>query len=193
PGPGSSLHVELREAYPAAAGLRSWRRTAALDRDARTVRSSDTWEPAARRGHDDVPAVLLRHVIAGDPLEPARGPLRGRTLSGTGAELRWEAELGTGALERREIADPLLAASWGGAVHRLSLEGAERGRAALTVTAVGTAWAAGRDLQREGSAGAGADRRQERPAGTRPHHAQHERGREHPAQQRQPGPARPGR
>ena len=139
PGPGSALHLELREAYPAAAGLRSWRRTAALDRDARTVRISDTWELEARSGHEDVPAVLLRHVIAGDPLEHAPGLLRVRTLSGTVAELRWEAELGTGALERREIDDPLLAASWGGAVHRLSLEGAERGRAALTVTAVGTA------------------------------------------------------
>src|SRR5699024_1226834 len=192
PGPGSALHLELREAYPAAAGLRSWRRTAALDRDARTVRISDTWELEARSGHEDVPAVLLRHVIAGDPLEHAPGLLRVRTLSGTVAELRWEAELGTGALERREIDDPLLAASWGGAVHRLSLEGAERGRAALTVTALGPARAAGRALQREGSAGAGADRRQDRPAGTGPDHVQHERGREHPAQQRLPGQAHHG-
>ncbi|MGN7210567.1 heparinase II/III domain-containing protein [Brachybacterium paraconglomeratum] len=138
PGSGSALHLELREAYPAAAGLRSWRRTAALDRDARTVRVSDTWELEARSGHESVPPVVLHHVIAGDPLEHAPGLLRVRTLSGSVAELRWEAELGAGALERREIDDPLLTASWGGAVHRLSLPGAERGSAALTVTAADT-------------------------------------------------------
>ena len=137
-GAGSALHLELREAYPAAAGLRSWRRTAALDRDSRTVTVSDTWELEARSGHESVPPVVLHHVIAGDPLEHAPGLLRVRTLSGAVAELRWEAGLGAGALERREIDDPLLAASWGGAVHRLTLEGAERGSAALTVTAADT-------------------------------------------------------
>ncbi|MGP9539227.1 heparinase II/III domain-containing protein [Brachybacterium sp. AOP43-C2-M15] len=139
PCSGSVLDLELRDAYPAAAGLRSWRRTAALDRDARIVRVSDAWELEARGSHEDAPPVALHHVIAGDPLAHAPGLLRVRALSGAVAELRWDEELGTGALERREIDDPLLAASWGGAVHRLSLEGSEHGRAYLTVTAAGTA------------------------------------------------------
>src|SRR5699024_1014557 len=53
PCSGSVLDLELRDAYPAAAGLRSWRRTAALDRDARTVRISDAWDLEPRGSHED--------------------------------------------------------------------------------------------------------------------------------------------
>jgi hypothetical protein len=130
---GTALELELNEAYPAAAGLRSWRRVVALDRAAREVRIRDAWELESHSSSVSEPPVVLHHVIAGSPLVHVPGLLRVRTLSGAEVELRWNAELGAGSLELREIDDPLLAASWGAAVHRLSLEGAGRGSVTVAV------------------------------------------------------------
>ena len=140
PEPRTALGLELREAYPVAAGVLSWRRTASLDREARTARISDAWELAPRAEHEEGRPVVLHHVIAGDPLEHAPGLLRVRALSGAVAELRWDPGLGAGVLARQQIHDPLLEASWGRAVHRLSLDGAAHGSADLTVTADRDRW-----------------------------------------------------
>lgn len=138
-GSCSALDLELRSAYPAAAGVSSWCRTAALDRDASTVHVSDRWElePRDRTVEDDgAPRVVLHHVVAGEILHHETGLLRVRALSGSVAELRWDRELGVGTLDREVIDDPLLVASWGEHVHRLRLDGSEHAGAHLTVTAV---------------------------------------------------------
>lgn len=136
----SSLDLELGTAYPRAAGVRSWHRTATLDREAHAVRIGDVWELEPRQSHtpdEGASPVLIHQVIAGEPVEHETGRLLVRTLSGALAELRWDPGLGAGTLHREGIDDPLLMASWGPAVHRLSLEGPACGSATLTVTAVG--------------------------------------------------------
>lgn len=137
PSNESSVDLELCPAYPAAAGMRSWRRTAALDRDARTVRVSDSWQVDPHPARGDSTAVTLNHVVAGEILEHGTGLLRVRALSGASVELRWSPDLGAGDLGRRSIEDPLLARSWGDAVHRLRLDGPDSGSASLLVTPIG--------------------------------------------------------
>lgn len=131
PGP-SSLTLELAGAYPAASGVRSYRRRAALERGAGSERSAvrieDSWEPGSAGTE-----VELRHVIAGDILAHQAGALQVRALSGAVAEIVWDPRLGAGTLERREVEDPLLAASWGAAVHRLRLRLRGTGSGAATV------------------------------------------------------------
>ena len=142
-GSGVRLALELAAAYPAEAGVRSYLRRMVLDQSSggtAEVRIEDSWQlepvddrPAALT--DDVTVasdVLLHHVIAGEVLEHRSGLLRVRTLSGALAEIRWDGALGAGRLERRAIEDPLLSASWGGAVHRLTFE-AHGAAATLTV------------------------------------------------------------
>ncbi|MGO3210127.1 MAG: hypothetical protein ACTIJK_10075, partial [Brachybacterium sp.] len=113
------------------------------------VRIEDTWlldpvGPAERASAPDAPAVpavpdvVLNHVIAGDPIDHRPGLLLVRAPSGALAEIRWAPALGSGTLERREIGDPLLAASWGAAVHRLRLTVADAGTATVTVRSAGS-------------------------------------------------------
>ncbi|MGP9604160.1 heparinase II/III domain-containing protein [Brachybacterium sp. AOP42-C2-15] len=159
-GATSTLELELAAAYPVEAGLRSYRRSISLDRGAgpgaepgavagAVVRIEDTWlldpvGPAERASAPDAPAVpavpdvVLNHVIAGDPIDHRPGLLLVRAPSGALAEIRWAPALGSGTLERREIGDPLLAASWGAAVHRLRLTVADAGTATVTVRSAGS-------------------------------------------------------
>lgn len=122
----SALTLELAAAYPLECGVRSYRRRTVLQRagaaaaSVAEVRIEDRWqlEPEAAQVDD---AVVAHHVLAGEVLEHATGRLRVRALSGAVAELLWDAGLGTGDLERRDVEDPLLESSWGQAVHRLRL------------------------------------------------------------------------
>ncbi|WP_157975613.1 heparinase II/III family protein [Brachybacterium sp. YJGR34] len=118
----SEVVLELAGAYPAEAGLRSWRRRTELERasggDGAAVRIEDRWQLAPGSASD---AVRSHHVLSGEVLEHAAGSLRIRALSGALAQLTWDPSLGTGELERREVDDPLLRASWGESVHRLVL------------------------------------------------------------------------
>ena len=70
---------------------------------------------------------MLNHVIAGEILDHRPGLLRVRALSQALVEIRWDRDLGAGTLERRAVDDPLLAQSWGEAVHRLRLTALDRG------------------------------------------------------------------
>ncbi|MFC7457610.1 hypothetical protein ACFQS2_10450 [Brachybacterium sp. GCM10030267] len=119
---GSSLTLDLAGAYPAEAGVRSYQRRVALERGSTpAVRIEDHWQLEPRGGSTLGDGVEAHYVLAGDVLDHRAGSLQVRALSGAIAELSWDAELGTGDLERREIDDPLLQRSWGGAVHRLCL------------------------------------------------------------------------
>lgn len=123
--------LELAGAYPGEAGVRSWRRRTVLDRaqnpvgpdagaDGAVVEIEDRWELDPRVAADGG-AVRAHHVLAGDVLEHVPGRLCLRALSGTLAQLEWDPAVGEGELERREVEDPLLQASWGDVVHRLTL------------------------------------------------------------------------
>lgn len=138
-GARASLALEIAAAYPAEAGVRSYRRRTSLGQGAdgsAEVRIEDAWQldpvdhPAA--DPEAGPDVVLHHVIAGEILEHGAGQLRVRALSGALAEIRWDGALGAGALERRAVEDPLLIRSWGSTVHRLLLE-AQGAAATLTV------------------------------------------------------------
>ncbi|SLM92674.1 hypothetical protein FM106_05185 [Brachybacterium faecium] len=128
---GTGLEMELADAYPAEAGLESWHRRVVLDRDAEEVRIEDTWTLAEAPPSEAAPEVLLHHVLAGEVREHRAGLLRLRALSGALAEIRWDPALGAGQLETRAVEDPLLSASWGEEVHRLSLPGPASGRATV--------------------------------------------------------------
>ena len=123
----STLHAELAAAYPPGA-VGSWRRTARLVRGPRPwVEVVDSWS-AAR----DV--VLLRHVLAGNVELAERAAII--TLDcGRRLRMTWNAQAEV-SLERQEITDPLLRASWGGELTRLTL------RVAATTGSVTTRWEA---------------------------------------------------
>lgn len=123
----SSLDLELAAAYPADAAMRSYLRRAMLRRgdamrradgaeSGAEVRIEDRWQREPGAG-----PISVHQVLAGDVLEHRAGQLRLRALSGAVADLFWDAALGAGDLERRDIEDPLLQGSWGAAVHRLTL------------------------------------------------------------------------
>ncbi|WP_193107128.1 heparinase II/III family protein [Brachybacterium sp. FME24] len=130
----SALTLDLAAAYPAEAGVRSFRRRALLQRGADAVgapdvagsavaevRIEDCWQLEPGHAAPGAAAVTAHHVLAGDLLEHEAGLLRVRALSGSIAELTWDMALGAGDLERRLVEDPLLESSWGEAVHRLRL------------------------------------------------------------------------
>ena len=143
----SALELDLAPAYPEAAGVRSYRRRAALELPGREpvlapapadqraaatqpqpiVEVTDTWELGPTDAPQPGPAVVLNHVIAGEILDHRPGLLRVRALSQALVEIRWDRDLGAGTLERRAVDDPLLAQSWGEAVHRLRLTALDRG------------------------------------------------------------------
>jgi hypothetical protein len=107
----AALHSDLTAAYPDAR-LRRWERTVRLVRGDRPhVLVTDRWDGAPEH-------VLLRHVLAGEVelgagfalvSAPGAGPLR----------ITWENA--DAELEHRELDDPLLVASWGPRLSRLTL------------------------------------------------------------------------
>ncbi len=105
----ATLTADLAGAYP---GVARWIRSVRLVRDA----------PAHVLVADDdgVRPVRLRHVLAGD-VELGEGEafvcLGGRRV----LRLSWDPRATTADLERRPLADPLLRASWGAHLSRLTL------------------------------------------------------------------------
>jgi len=112
-GPDSAaLHADLAAAYPGAR-LRAWRRTVRLVRGDRPhVLVTDRWD-------GEPEPVLLRHVLAGDVELGAGFAL----VTAPGARpllISWDKA--TAELEHRELDDPLLVASWGRQLSRLTLK-----------------------------------------------------------------------
>ncbi|MEU5609194.1 heparinase II/III family protein [Streptomyces sparsogenes] len=121
---GAALRAELAGAYPPGL-LRSWRRSLRLVRatpdSPAHILVEDRWTPApdapapARRAHP----VLLRHVLSGD-VELAEGRAR-VTAEGLALSITWNPARATAHLEHRPLDDPLLRASWGDRLARLTL------------------------------------------------------------------------
>jgi hypothetical protein len=100
----NSLSLELSQAYP---GASRYRRVATLADDAITI--ADEWEGSATQ----------HFIIAGTPTLQGPRDLVIETLSGGRAHLTWNE--GTAHLEQRPVNDPLLEATWGPTIHRLTI------------------------------------------------------------------------
>ncbi|MGZ0153138.1 hypothetical protein ACXJJ3_39175 [Kribbella sp. WER1] len=96
--------VDLSSAYPAAAGIRSWRRSFALDQ------VTDTWELA------DDPAELVWHLILHG--EPTHEP---GTIIVNNLTIRYDDAHLTAELEPLPLTDPKLSDIWGDQVTRVVL------------------------------------------------------------------------
>ncbi|GAB3087959.1 hypothetical protein [Isoptericola nanjingensis] len=116
------MTLDLAAAYPVA-GLRSWRRSARLERgpDARVV-VSDAWDLDDRRddGRDDPATTTVRFLLAGDvSLTPGSAvvvPLDGAPP----LRLTWPPDV-PAALVDRPLDDPVLSEVWGDRLTRLDL------------------------------------------------------------------------
>ncbi|WP_402469496.1 heparinase II/III domain-containing protein [Isoptericola aurantiacus] len=124
---GAGLRLDLAGAYPVA-GLRSWRRSARLERsDAARVVVDDAWDLDAGAGPTSV-----RFLLAGDvTLGPGHAVVRPLDDAAP-VELRWPDDVPATATER-PLDDPMLSDVWGDRLTRLDLD--VTGRDALRVVA----------------------------------------------------------
>jgi len=114
----SALALELAAAYPRT-DVRSWRRTARLDRGTGTVTVRDSWEldPGGSAGPTLIHLVVAGRVSAGD------GHARIVALDGAGVvELAWEPAGAPVAVTVRKLNDPLLRDVWGDRLTRLDID-----------------------------------------------------------------------
>lgn len=127
--PVEGLSLDLAAAYPTS-GLRSWTRTARLDRSGGSVVVSDTWE----FGDDQPPGpTLLRWILAGT-VEPIPGGLRVTPVAPAPALMvRWPKTC-PGLLESRHLEDPILRSVWGATLTRLSIDVTAVSGCVLTAT-----------------------------------------------------------
>ncbi|MCK0117778.1 heparinase II/III-family protein [Isoptericola sp. S6320L] len=123
----TGLALDLAGTYPHE-GLRSWRRTARLERVGDVARAvvDDAWDLDT----PDDGGTTVRFLLAGDvDLDTARAVVR--PLDGAPpVELHWPAEV-PASLIRRELDDPMLSGVWGARLTRLDLD--VTGRTALRV------------------------------------------------------------
>jgi len=112
----AELAMDLAAAYPAAAGVRSWRRTLRMDRSVPLITIRDSWEltQASQR--------TVCYLIT--PEEPR---VAGATItlpSGLAIDVDAGADDAIAdriGVERRDLDDPVLAAIWGGPLYRITL------------------------------------------------------------------------
>jgi len=114
--PAAELALDLAAAYPAAAGIRSWRRTLRLDRTAPLIAIHDSWELS--ESSERTACYLIT------PVEPRVAD--GRILLPFGLVIDVEATLdgvraGGIGVERRDLDDPQLRAVWGDHLYRITL------------------------------------------------------------------------
>jgi hypothetical protein len=115
--PAAELTLDLAAAYPAAAGVRSWRRTLRLDRTAPLIAIHDSWELSQTSQR------TVCYLIT--PEEPQ---VTGATITlPSGLVIDIDASVdgvsaGRISVERRDLDDPQLRAIWGGPLYRISLE-----------------------------------------------------------------------
>ena len=112
----AELSLDLAAAYPAAAGVRSWRRTLRLDRTAPLVAIHDSWELS--ESSERTACYLIT------PEEPQVAD--GRILLPFGLVIDVDATVdgaraGDIAVERRDLDDPQLRATWGEHLYRIIL------------------------------------------------------------------------
>lgn len=129
-GETDSIAMELAGAYPAEAGVLSFRRTAALDRAASCVRISDSWQ--LKRAES-----LQFHLMTPNRPQTVEGGLCIETGGGK-VLLQYDTDRFVMELETRRLTDAKLTASWGDEMNRITLtcrDLAEEGKAELVVRA----------------------------------------------------------
>jgi hypothetical protein len=128
----SSLSLDLTGAYRVP-GLRSWRRSVALDRSSRCAVIEDVWDLESWAGEGAEPPTMLHFLLAGVvSLEEGCvhiAPLHG----GPGVHLRWPLHVPV-RLTERKLTDPMLSDVWGALITRLELDVTGCGSSAVTVT-----------------------------------------------------------
>lgn len=131
-----TLDLDLAPAYPAEAGIRSWRRVLRLERTPPSARVTvqDTWQL------DAPPRSLALHLLSAQPvIRTAEGTLR---LGGPGPALalRYDPTAFDYALDVRDLDDPRLTTVWGPTLRRIRLTHRHppaSGTALLEMTPVG--------------------------------------------------------
>lgn len=126
----AELTMDLAAAYPARAGIASWRRTLRLDRVARAVTVRDAWEIT------HCPERVVQHLIA------ARAPVArpGSVVIPGQLLIRYSAEDFDADVTERLVDDDRLRAVWGPSVYRIALiatRPAARGACEITVEPAG--------------------------------------------------------
>jgi hypothetical protein len=112
----AELTLDLAAAYPAAAGVRSWRRTLRLDRTAQLIAIHDSWELS--QSSQRTACYLIT------PEEPQ---VAGATIvlpSGLVIDIDATVDsrdAGGISVERRDLDDPQLRAIWGGHLYRITV------------------------------------------------------------------------
>lgn len=126
----AELGMELADAYPGS-GVRSWRRTARLDRGSGVVVVRDAW---AFDDDRERPASCVRVLLAGTVERDADGVLV-QALDGAGSvRVRWTGDVVGAELEVRELDDPMLSDVWGASLTRLTLVLGPRATGEVAVT-----------------------------------------------------------
>jgi hypothetical protein len=112
----AELALDLAAAYPAAAGVRSWRRTLRLDRDPALISVDDSWELSAASG-STVCYLITREEpqVTGTTITLPSGLVIDveATVDGVSA--------GRVGVERRDLDDPQLRATWGEHLYRITV------------------------------------------------------------------------
>jgi len=127
-GESTGLTLDLAACYPGV-GLRTWRRTARLDRATGRVTVRDAWELDP---DDEAPPTELHLLCAGDvALGSGTATVRPGPSSAT-VVLRWPSGV-TARTEEWMLDDPLLRAQWGDRLTRLALEVSHVAPADVTV------------------------------------------------------------
>ncbi|MER7243475.1 heparinase II/III family protein [Kribbella sp. NPDC000426] len=112
--------LDLARAYPAEAGIRSWRRELVMDRPAELIELTDTWEL------QEAPSSLVWHLVVNGPITTSDGTVQIGDLS-----ISYDAGEVALTIEPLPLTDPRLSAIWGDRLNRLVLS-------ARTLTATGT-------------------------------------------------------
>ncbi len=126
----STLSLDIAGAYPVDA-LRTWRRTARLDRERGTVRVEDAWDLDSL-GEGAEPSTTVRLLVAG---EVRLGVASANIVPLDGAHpviVRWPEAIDARLVER-ELDDPMLSDVWGARLTRIDLDVTSAREAWITV------------------------------------------------------------
>jgi hypothetical protein len=131
----AELALDLADAYPPAACVRSWRRTVRLDRTAPLIAVHDRWELSEESER------TACYLIT--PEEPRVAG--GRILLPFGLVIDIEATVdgasaGGISVERRDLDDPQLRAIWGDRLYRITVSLPGRRGSLSTLVRAGGAW-----------------------------------------------------
>ena len=126
----AQLGLDIAGAYPRG-DIRTWQRTARLDRRAARVTITDQWELDRA---DRAPSTVVHLLLAGD-VRLGSGRAVITALEGVGTVvLTWKPQTAAAVTEIRRLDDPVLSEVWGDRLTRLTIDVGDGLAGALTVT-----------------------------------------------------------